>query len=107
MCQNIPTRVNAAMKKSPPDRFDALCGLTYCLQTYDIWMMGTEFWEPGSHQEKSIKSLAKAWKALLKFSDAELGIDSAFTRPGTIALLQNFGARLARYDIKITFNWRP
>ena len=32
----------------------------------------------------------KSWKALLKKSDSELGIDPEFTRPGVAAFLKKF-----------------
>lgn len=38
--------------------------------------------------EEAIKSVAAAWKKLLANSDAALGIDAEFTRPGVMALLE-------------------
>lgn len=37
-----------------------------------------------------VRKLAAAWKTLLKKSNAELGIDEEFTRPGLEALLEDF-----------------
>ena len=54
--------------------------------------------------------LAAAWKALLRRSDQELGIDAEYTRPGVEALLETFAAELAeieRGDVHgYKFKWR-
>ena len=50
-------------------------------------MHDNECWEPGQELEKAIKALAKAWRDMLRRSDAELGIDAEYTRPGIEALL--------------------
>ncbi len=84
----IPNEVKKSLKKAtPPGRFDALFGLTYHLARYDFWMHDNEFYEPGGELEKAIKVLGKAWRDMLKLTDAELGIDAEFTRPGVEALL--------------------
>ena len=92
----IPKAVTKALKKaSPAQRFDALFGLTYALNEYDCWMHDNECYEKGGDCEKAVKRLAKAWKDLLPMSDADLGIDAEFTRPGIEALLGKFAAALA------------
>ena len=40
--------------------------------------------------DKSVQALGKYWATLLVHTDAELGIDSEFTRPGILALLGKF-----------------
>ena len=40
--------------------------------------------------DKSVQALGKYWGTLLVHTDAELGIDSEFTRPGILALLGKF-----------------
>lgn len=37
-----------------------------------------------------MQNLGKAWSGLLAHTDAELGIDSEYTRPGIEALLRRF-----------------
>lgn len=37
-----------------------------------------------------MQALGKYWATLLVHTDAELGIDAEFTRPGILALLQKF-----------------
>ena len=89
VCHGIVGEVKKALKKaSLPEQFDALFALTYNLKSYDFWMHDNECWEPGDALEKSIKALGKAWKDMLKHGDAELGIDSEFTRPGIEALCE-------------------
>jgi len=88
ICFGIPKQVQAALKKKTmPERFDALFALTNGLKSYDFWMHDNECWEPGQELEKAIKTLSKAWRDMLKNSDAQLGIDGEFTRPGIEALL--------------------
>lgn len=37
-----------------------------------------------------VKDLASLWKRLMAKDDATLGIDSEYTRPGVLAMLQQF-----------------
>ena len=57
-----------------------------------------------------IKDLAKRWKALLKKTDAELGIDSKYTRLGILVFLDDFKKRVEEAesdgDEKIAFNFQ-
>jgi len=91
----------AAKKKNLTERFDALFGLTYALKTYDFWLNDNEY---GDEVAEHVKPLAKAWKALLARTDAELGIDTEFTRPGIVSLLTDFGDDLSSY--RIQFKWK-
>ena len=45
-------------------------------------MHDNECWEPGQELEKAIKALAKAWRDMLRRSDAELGIDAEYSTRG-------------------------
>ena len=58
--------------------------------------------------EAAIKVLGNAWRALLKRSDAHLGIDAEFTRPGVEALLVILAADLAACEASADFplKWR-
>ncbi|KOO25633.1 hypothetical protein Ctob_003621 [Chrysochromulina tobinii] len=89
ICIGLPREVKKALKlKTLPERFDTLFALTYAIKEYDFWMNDNECWESGAELETAMKVLAKAWRDLLKRSDAELGIDAEFTRPGIEALLE-------------------
>ena len=91
----------AVKKKLLADRFDALYGLTSALKTYEVWMEDNEY---GEEITDHVQSLAKAWKTLLAHSDAELGIDTEFTRPGIQSLLTDFAASLS--DMGCQFKWK-
>jgi len=51
-------------------------------------------------------ALAKAWCEMLKHTNAELGVDSEFTRPGIEALLGRLADDFVGCDIKYPFKWR-
>ena len=55
--------------------------------------------------DTSLRALAKAWSTVLSKSDAELGIDSEFTRPGTEALLSIFRDKIDGGEVDYQFNW--
>ena len=58
-----------------------------------------QLWEPGGELEKAIKSLATAWRNLFtKHTNAELGLDVEYTRPGIEALLEDFVNALKRCE---------
>lgn len=114
----IPRQTQKAVKKATrAASFDALFGLTFALYEADSWMNDNEEYESGGGCEKAVKGLAKvrlptgacteslftryarkAWKALLSESDSTLGIDSEYTRPGTVALLTKFADSLSQVE---------
>ena len=99
----IPGQIASIKKmKSFADQFDALLGLTKALMQYDVWMHDNECFWPGEELSKAIKLLGGTWKTLIAKSDAELGIDSEFTRPGVVALLEEF-----KKELKSTPNCNP
>ncbi len=57
--------------------------------------------------DKALKSLGKYWSTLLAHTDAELGIDADFTRPGVEALLDKFGEKIdcVSYAECAPFKW--
>ena len=67
-------------------------------------MNDNECWSPGGELELSIKTLAKAWKDMLKKNDAELGIDKEFTRPGVEGLLGELEVDFATSEFP--FEWK-
>lgn len=84
--------------RSLPARFDALFAVTWVLRKQDFWMHDNECWEAGGECESATSRLAAAWKALLRHSDQELGIDADFTRPGVEAMLQQFAVELGKVE---------
>merc|ERR1712216_559442 len=89
ICFRIPRMIEKALgNKNLPERFDALFALTHGLTTFGFWIHDNECWEAGEAMEEATVELGKAWRDMLAFSDAELGIDAEFTRPGIEALLQ-------------------
>ena len=106
--QGIPKQVSAAMKQTETAaQFDSLFALTYSLGHFESWMHDNEEWEDGGRLGAAIKLLGSSWKKLLKHSDAELGIDSAFTRPGIEALLDEFASSVDGCEsIQMPFTWK-
>jgi len=71
-------------------KFDHLFAFTYGLWNDDVWMHDHEMGWGEIGGAKMCKGLARLWKAILKKSDAELGITEKYTRPGVIALCEKF-----------------
>ena len=57
-------------------------------------MDDNECWGAGDTCGTAMAQLAASWKALLRRSDQELGIDAEFTRPGVEAMLLDLEAAL-------------
>ena len=54
-----------------------------------------------------VEDLGSLWKQLLKTSDADLGIDAEYTRPGVLALLQDLAAELEKcQDCNMDYEFR-
>ena len=88
-------------------KFDKLLAYTIMIDQYDVWMHDHEVgW--GGH--RFVAALARLWKTVLQQSDAALGIDGEFTRPGTVCLLEKFQAKVEDIDQygepKIKFQFR-
>jgi len=105
----IPKEVKKAMKqKTVSARFDRLFALTKVLKDNDSWIQDNE--EDGKDGDlvPAVKTLSAAWKILWKESDASLGIDAEFTRPGVECLLKQFqdfaGSTPCGEDTE--FNWQ-
>ena len=72
--------------KKPADKLNLLLGFTFAIYRWDCWMHDNE-----GGMGVIVKGLAGAWKRLLKkYSDEELGIDTAYTKPGILELLSQF-----------------
>ena len=131
-----PEITKISRKKTLPDRFNHLLAMTYSLNdSADIWIhdnegilytkicyvkqsidlnhkytnyisMYTTGWCDGE-LEHAIKKLAGAWKRMLKRSNAELGIDAEYTRPGVEALLEKFEGVCNDFDGRdLSFKWK-
>ena len=59
----------------------------------NVWAMDNE-----GGMENIVEPLAAMWKTLLAKDDNELGIDSEYTRPGTITFLEDFREMLEECD---------
>ena len=70
-------------------KFDLLFAYTYNLQRYDVWMHDNE-----GDMGDMVKDLAKLWKKLLAKDNSTLGIDAEYTRPGVLAMLEQFKKQL-------------
>ena len=102
----------AVARTSKPARFDHLLALTYALQQEDTWARDNEMWEDGDEMQSACAKLAAAWKKLLgESTNEQLGCDEEFTRPGTEALLEDFGKMLESVggdtDVSYPFDWKP
>ena len=102
----------AVARTSKPARFDHLLALTYALQQEDTWARDNEMWEDGDEMQSACAKLAAAWKKLLgESTNEQLGCDEEFTRPGTEALLEDFGKMLESVggdtDVSYPFDWEP
>ncbi len=84
--------------KTPAEKFDSLFAYTYLLKMYDTWMHDNE-----GDMEEVGEGLAALWKGLLKNSDEKLGIDPEYSRPGVIALLDDFKSDLERADLEFNY----
>lgn len=84
--------------KTPAEKFDSLFAYTYLLKMYDVWMHDNE-----GDMEEMVEGLAALWKGLLKKSDEQLGIDPEYTRPGVLALLEDFQSDLENCDLEFDY----
>jgi hypothetical protein len=72
-------------------KFDMLFAFTYTINEYDTWVNDHECGWGGN---RFIRSLAKLWYGVLQEDNDILGIDSEFTRPGIIEMLQSFKTKV-------------
>jgi hypothetical protein len=103
----IPKLVKALLKKKTAgERFDSLFALTSALDDDEGWMHSSSS-TYNSEMEAAVELLGKTWKQLLSMSDADLEIDSEFTRPGIQALLEKFAGKIGNVehiDMKLEWN---
>ena len=88
--------------KAWPTKFNMLAAWTYQLQRHNFWMRDNE-----GEMYDMVEDLGSLWKKLLKKSDADLGIDAEYTRPGVLALLQDLAAELEKcQDCNMDYEFR-
>jgi hypothetical protein len=71
-----------------------------------------EGWDKGGGLDQANKLLVKKWKALLSgHTNAELGIDSQFSRPAIEIILEDFAKSVKHCDSlkenRVSFEWKP
>ena len=79
-----------------------LLGGTLALHMYNDWIHDNEF---DDGEFAVVKMLGDRWKQLLKKSDKELGIDSEFTRPAILCVLQ--GMKKVMHDTEQEYVFKP
>jgi hypothetical protein len=84
--------------KSWQHKFDSLVSFTKALKDNHVWMND-------ENSQIMVTGMARLWTTLLPMSDAELGIDGEFTRPGVMTLLQEFQEQLEAADPKMEFRY--
>jgi hypothetical protein len=84
--------------KSWEDKFDSLVSFSKALKGNHVWLNDENF-------QIMVTGIASLWKTLLPKSDAKLGIDGEFTRPGVMALLQEFQELVEAADPNIEFRY--
>lgn len=72
-------------------KLDKLFAYTHSIDEHDVWMHDHEVgW--GGH--RFIAALARLWKTVLRQSDVTLRVDSEFSRPGLVNMLERFKAKV-------------
>lgn len=91
---------------SKAKKFDMLFAFTFTLYEFDVWSHDNE-----ESMNPLTSGLAKMWKALLKGSNEELGVDAKYTRPGVMAFLEEFKKMIldvgdCQHEPKMKFNYK-
>eukprot|EP00497_Spongosphaera_streptacantha_P002656 TRINITY_DN3250_c0_g1_i1.p1 TRINITY_DN3250_c0_g1~~TRINITY_DN3250_c0_g1_i1.p1 ORF type:complete len:152 (-),score=44.95 TRINITY_DN3250_c0_g1_i1:27-482(-) len=68
-------------------KLDALFAYTHTIKQHDCWIHDHEV---GWDGPEMLSILGRLWKETLSKSNTLLGIDSEFTRPGIVSLLEQF-----------------
>jgi hypothetical protein len=74
-------------QKNVAEQFNMLFAFTNIIHQYDVWLKD---YDDEDALIETINGLAKCWNAILKKTDAQLGIDSEYTRPGVLTFLEKF-----------------
>ena len=87
--------------------------ITFALKLHDHWINDNGYGSVYALRSRktSLKLPGNAWCDLLEHCDAELGIDSEFTRPGILALLtqveEDVAASAHKRHCGCKFLWSP
>ncbi len=88
---HLPDEISKSMKKKTiPEKFNNLFGLTVGLMEHKWWIEDNELWEMGVALDKALVLMFETWRDLFTMSDEDLGIDSEYSRPALKQLLQQF-----------------
>ena len=97
----------AMRRKELTVRLESLLALTIALKEYDFWLSNSKLSGPHGKLEQGITLLGESWKTLLRNSNTALGIDAEFTRPGILALLEQFRSMVqAQPMVRNKFTWK-
>merc|ERR1711935_929061 len=92
--EHVKRRELTAPRTTPAQKLDILFAFTHTLQEYDVWMHDNE-----GGMDVLVKGLAAAWKKLLTNStDAELGWDVEYTKPGMLEFLGQFQTTVEEFN---------
>lgn len=84
-------------QKNLKKKFDNLFAVTNMGLEYEMWI--------GHDIEGEVCGLMmKLWKALLRHTDEELGIDPEFTRPGVIAMIEDAKKTFESHEIHVNYD---
>ena len=108
----IKEQVENAIASNLTKKFDELCMLTFALLTEDMWASENDACHDNEEMQSACENLAATWKKLLgDNTDADLGIDEEFTKPGVLAMLEDLETMLKeqgeKVGVKYPFEWRP
>jgi len=91
--------------------FDQMSTVTYTAVKYSGWIevhVNSKCSLNGKDALHNVlKALADTWRYLLCHSDGELGIDSEFTRPAILSLLEHFTHAIRAAGCAYKFDWKP
>lgn len=76
-------------------KFNLLFAVTHTLKHYNTWALHKQM---SYYFQIMIPELAKYWRELLAKPDEELKIDSEYTRPGVLAVLEDLKAIIENAD---------
>ena len=96
-------RVGQKKKRDHALAFDHLLALSHNILEYSHWAHDHE---DSKECCKVVTKLGLAWKGVLAKTDAELGIDAEYTRPGISYLLRNVENLAVGLDEHTAWQWQ-
>ena len=93
-------------QKNLAEQFNMLFAFTNTVHQYNVWLKD---YDDEDALIETITGLAESWKTMLKKTDAQLGIDTEYTRPGVLAFLEKFKTLVENADsedpIEFKYQW--